>query len=265
MSLGETLLAWLSRSPTDSDYQEHSADSSDPAQPCEDPPLALLRTVFPHLDSLIPGARVLDYGCGFGRQAIALAEMGAREVVGVDSNLMTLEKARGVAEKSPAVERVVFVSKASDAGPAGFDVVISQNSMEHFRDPQASLNELIAMLGSNGCLLITFGPPWFAPRGSHMHFFTKVPWVNLLFSEKTVMNVRKRYRSDGAQRYEDVESGLNKMTLAKFERLISNADLVPTFVRRDCVKGLSILGSIPVVRELFVNRVSVILKRQARP
>jgi hypothetical protein len=30
-----------------------------------------------------------------------------------------------------------------------------------------------------------------------MHFFTKVPWVNLLFSEKTVMTVSFRFKSDG--------------------------------------------------------------------
>lgn len=39
-------------------------------------------------------------------------------------------------------------------------------------------------------LLITFGCPWLSPYGSHMHFFTKMPWINVFFSETTVMRVR---------------------------------------------------------------------------
>ena len=146
-----------------------------------------------------------------------------------------------------------------------FDIVLSQNSMEHFPDPHGALKTMISALRLDGKLLITFGPPWFSPRGSHMHYFTKVPWVNLLFSERTVMNVRGRFRHDGATRYVDVESGLNRMSVAKFERMINEFDLVPLYRRYDCVKGLDIAGTIPIVRELLVNRISVILGRTATP
>ncbi|CAN5864331.1 hypothetical protein BH24ACI4_BH24ACI4_08100 [soil metagenome] len=53
-----------------------------------------------------------------------------------------------------------------------------------------------------------------------MVHFTKLPWVNVLFSERTVMQVRARFRDDGATRYEEVVMGLNRMTIARFERLI---------------------------------------------
>lgn len=107
--------------------------------------------------------------------------------------------------------------------------------------------------------MITFGCPWFSPYGSHMHFFCKLPWVNLIFPERTVMRVRSLYRNDGAMRYEDVESGLNKMSVAKFERIIANAGMRVLFRRYTGVKGYDFLTRLPVLRELFVNRIDCAL------
>jgi len=45
------------------------------------------------------GAAVLDLGCGTGRHAIALAEMGMR-VTGVDLSAVLLERAKGVAHRN---------------------------------------------------------------------------------------------------------------------------------------------------------------------
>jgi hypothetical protein len=75
------------------------------------------------------------------------------------------------------------------------------------------------------------------------------------------MKARSRYRKDGAQAYEAVESGLNRMTLAKFERLIERSGL--RVVDRHCraVNGLSVLAQIPALREPFVTHVSVVLAR----
>jgi hypothetical protein len=73
------------------------------------------------------------------------------------------------------------------------------------------LDEMRLAACPGGCVLITFFEPWLSPYGSHMSHFTRVPWINVLFSERTVMNVRSLFRSDGATRYEDVEGGLNRI------------------------------------------------------
>jgi hypothetical protein len=116
-------------------------------------------------------------------------------------------------------------------------------------------------LRPGGLLLITFGPPWYAPYGSHMHFFCKLPWLNVIFPERAVMAVRNRFRSDGAQRYEDVESGLNKMSLRAFERLVKRSGLELVRNRYNSVKGLDVLTKIPVIRELCTSRVTVVLRK----
>jgi SAM-dependent methyltransferase len=251
--VGERVLAALSRPPGAGDYDA----ARDPWT--EDNALDGLRRAFPDLGEIVRGRRVLDFGCGGGWQAAALAREGAAFVLGVDTNERTLESARALRARlglDPA--RLDFATcVAPDAGT--FDVVVSQNAMEHFGDPAGVLRAMRAAMAPGGRLLVTFGPPWLAPSGSHMHFFTRVPWVNLLFSERTVMAVRARYRGDGARCYEEVESGLNRMTLKRFERTVAAAGL--RFERRGYrgVKNLHFLGRIPIARELFVNVVDAVL------
>lgn len=54
-----------------------------------------------------------------------------------------------------------------------FDIVVSQNAMDHFRDPIGILSTMKGLIHEDGKILITFGPPWFSPYGSHMYFFVK--------------------------------------------------------------------------------------------
>jgi len=261
MPLGEFVLSRLSRAPSD----ETDAAHSDPAYaPGEE--LAILRREFPDFSALVAGKRVADFGCGTGEQAIALARDEGCDVVGIDSNPATLARAKARAEGRPLAGRVQFVERVTPDLEGTFDVVISQNAMEHYPDPDQVVALMTRLIRPDGVLVVTFGPPWYAPFGSHMHYFCTVPWLNLLFSERTVMRVRSRYRSDGAQRYVDVESGLNRMSLAKFERVVAGAGVQMKFRRYRCVKGLDFLGKIPVVRELFVNQVSCVLclPREAR-
>ena len=95
-----------------------------------------------------------------------------------------------------------------------------------------------------------------------MDGFTRVPWVNLLFPEQIVLRVRSRYRTDGALRYEDIEGGLNRMTVARFERLINESNMAVIDMRLFAVKGLPIVTSLPVFRELLTSAASCILQRQ---
>lgn len=215
--------------------------------------LKTLKREYPGLAEFVKGASVVDFGCGRGYQAIALArEFGCR-VIGLDTNRETLAKAR----MQPGAELVEFVDHIQPGEL--FDVVISQNAMEHFSDPAHILQVMKSLIKPNGQILITFGPPWFAPFGHHMHFFCKIPWLQFWFRESAVMAVRSRYIKDGAKRYEDVTSGLNKMSLRKFERLVRESGLRIAMRRYTAVKQLNVLTRIPILRELFTNHVTVVL------
>lgn len=224
--------------------------------------LDLLERVYPDLTGLICGKRVVDFGCGAGLQSIALVKSYGCEVVAVDTNLETLKIARNNARQSDVdLDRLTFTDSIAEQDVGTFDVVISKDSFEHFPEPEETLKHMATLTHDDGCLLVTFGPPWWAPYGSHMHFFCPVPWVNLWFSERTIMRVRANYRHDGALRFQDVESGLNMMSIAKFERIVAASGLSDSRRQYDCVRGLNFLGKIPLLRELLINHVTTVLHK----
>lgn len=240
--ISEAILRALSRSMPESTEEVPS-----------DLPLAILQREYPDLGEFVSGKRVLDFGCGGGAQAAAIAKTYGATVTGIDTNIQYVAKANA---RYGSLARFISEPDGSE-----YDVVISQNAMEHFPDPCAVLSEMIRITRPSGFILITFGPPWFAPFGSHMQYFCPVPWLNLLFPERSVMAVRGRYQSDGAKRYVDVEGGLNKMSIRKFERLIGATGL--SVVRRHytAVKKVQALAAIPILRELFINHATVVLRK----
>lgn len=214
-------------------------------------PLKLLLREYPDFEAVVFRKRVLDFGCGFGYQAAAIAQRFSCDVTGFDTNENYIVEARR--RHGRAAQFVTSLPHGQ------WDVIISQNAMEHFTDPEGALVAMRAACGPQSVILLTFGPPWWAPYGSHMNFFCRIPWLQLWFRERSVMAVRAKFRSDGARHYEEVESGLNKMSLAKFEHLLLKSDL--RIVRLDYrgVKRLDFLTRIPVLRELATNHVTAIL------
>ena len=252
MRLSEKILLLLSRNEDDCSSLSFVECNPDNA-------LYILCDAFPDFIADIQNKAVLDFGCGAGLQALALAEKGASRVVGIETNKELLERAGKYAETRGVRGRVEFKQRLSESELGKFDIVISQNSMEHFRDPLGILCQMKEALNEKGRIYILFGPPWFAPYGSHMEFFTKIPWVNLLFPEETVMNVRARFREDGAMKYEDVKSGLNKMSVDKFERITQKSGLKIRYKKYQCLKRLDFLGKIPHLRELAINQINCVL------
>jgi len=249
VKLAERLLLSLSRQPTTTAGNACSLENA----------LSLLSSSFPGFESGIAGNEILDFGCGEGLQSAAMGLRGAKRVLGLDINPRSLEHARMLAADL-RLHDVKFAERLEPRDRGAFDIVISQNSMEHFPDPGAVLEEMKSALKPKGRILITFGPPWFSPYGSHMSFFTPVPWVNILFPQSAVMQVRSRYISDGAIRYEEVEGGLNRMTVHKFERLVEGCGLSQTYRRYQCVKRLDFLSKLPLARELLVNHIACVLE-----
>jgi 2-polyprenyl-3-methyl-5-hydroxy-6-metoxy-1,4-benzoquinol methylase len=113
----------------------------------------------------VRGKRVLDAGCGTGYGSRMIAEAGAREVVGVDIS----EEALAVARREFAHPVVQFVCDDCEALShihSGFDVVLSLESLEHFRRPEHFLGSVVARLLSSGIFVCS------TPNG---HSLGKVP------------------------------------------------------------------------------------------
>jgi SAM-dependent methyltransferase len=219
------------------------------------------KKMIPQFLERIKGKTVLDYGCGPGWQAVAMRQAGAKHVHAIDINDDWLNHGRSLATRA-GVDGVSF-SKTLDREK--YDIVISLSAMEHFRDPGKELARMCSLTGEQ--LLISFAEPWYSPYGTHLNGTTRLPWLNLWFSERTVLNVRNLYPdgSDGAKRFEDVRGGLNKMTVRHFEQMI---DSVPgmrvEYLKLHSVKKVPLVTKIPVIRELMTGAITCILTPSAR-
>ena len=216
----------------------------------------------------VKGCMVLDYGCGYGETVVSLAKSDVGTAIGLDIRESVLEAARMLARQEEVGERCLFIDASDTGAMASFkeriDVVVSIDGFEHYADPGSVLRQMRDLLRPGGTAYISFGPPWWHPYGSHLTFMGVPPWSHVIFKEETILALRARYRSDGARRFEDVEGGLNRMTIARFERLVrasgfqvNNLDLIP-------IRGTKLLGRNRWGRELFTSIVRASLIKSNR-
>ena len=103
-----------------------------------------------------PPARVLDFGCGPGVIALALAERGY-EVVGVDGAPRMIDLARAEAVRRRIACARFEVARAHELGTSfgGFDAIVCSSVIEYIAEDARLLTELAGALRVGGCLLIS--------------------------------------------------------------------------------------------------------------
>lgn len=174
------------------------------------------------------GKVILDFGCGDGSNAIELAQNGCTRVIGLDIREHILEKARRTAESAGVSDRCIFTSQWSEP----VDVILTTDAFEHFAEPAKMLALMGALLKPDGYLLVEFGYPWYHPLGGHT--FSVFPWAHFVFTESALMRWWSDFKTDGATRFHEIDGGLNKMTVRRWERVVAESgfkfktyDLVP--------------------------------------
>ena len=155
---------------------------------------------------------VVDFGCGAGAEAIELARHGAAQVYGIDILERSLVAAREHAAKAKC-QNVKF----GRMPPEVADVIVSIDAFAALcrsrrRAQRDGWNAQAKRL--RACL---FGLTWYHPLGGHL--FSVFPWAHLIFGEKALCRWRSHIRQDGAQKFSEVEGGLNQMTIRRLYRL----------------------------------------------
>ncbi len=120
-----------------------------------------------------PGLRAADIGSGIGVVSCWMARNVAPggEVVGVD---ISEEQVRVAARRAAQmkIDNVTFVTATSDATGlerASFDLVYARFLLMHLPNPEATLNEMAALLRPGGTLVVEDGDfegPYCSPRSS---------------------------------------------------------------------------------------------------
>jgi SAM-dependent methyltransferase len=167
------------------------------------------------IPTLVRDKTVIDFGCGDGVATLDLVRLGAKRVIGLD----ILKSALDTAASNAAAAGLDDCCEFCISTDAKAEVIVTLDAFEHFGDPAAILETMHTLLKPGGRVMASFGPTWYHPLGGHL--FSVFPWAHLLFSETALIRWRANIRSDGATRFSEVEGGLNQMTIARFERLVS--------------------------------------------
>jgi SAM-dependent methyltransferase len=136
----------------------------------------------------VAGLDVLDFGCGHGALSLDAAERGARSVLGIDLSTQRIDFARRVVAPR-AAGRLAFECVRVEDLPrsAGFDVILSKNTMEHVSPLGPTIAELASRLRPGGRLALGFSPLWYSPWGDHGELGTRIPWAHVVAGERAVL------------------------------------------------------------------------------
>jgi SAM-dependent methyltransferase len=110
----------------------------------------------PRLRSFVdPAARVLDYGCGYGRQLAELTRLGYCDLTGVDASAAMVKRAR---EQLPGVPIDVCETYPAPHPKASFDAILLSavlTCIVRDEEQRALIAELGRMLRPGGVLLLS--------------------------------------------------------------------------------------------------------------
>ena len=212
-------------------------------------------------EDIFAGKRVLDMGCGASGKSLYYLSIGASSVVGVDIVPHYKPEAEAFARELGFADRFTFLLGNALHLPledSTFDVVNMNDFMEHIYDPEGAIREAMRVLKPGGRLFINF-PPYFHPTGAHLSDLIGIPWVHLLFSERTLIEgyrelvrglpdeqERLALRFGTDERGREHISYINKMTIRRFRRMIAHMGLTPLWYREIPLRPfLSPLAKLP--------------------
>jgi len=136
----------------------------------------------------VRGLRVLDYGCGDGIFALALARAGA-EVVGYDISAAAIAQARRFADQAAAA---AFTTEEPPAG--GFDLVFCTEVLEHVPDDHLFAARVLDRARPGGRLIGTtpVGRAFWDPDHRREYDAARLAAV---FRPLGAYRIRRRYRT----------------------------------------------------------------------
>jgi ubiquinone/menaquinone biosynthesis C-methylase UbiE len=219
---------------------------------------------------------VLEVGCGHGGITCFLALAGARSVVGIDINERNLKRARDFvsaqeARLGPACKLPVTLVEmnayhlAFDA--ESFDLVVCDNSFEHFAEPEAVMREGARVLRPGGRLLVPGFSSIYSKYGLHLKNGLKLPWANLFFSERTIVRAMLRLAADdpklveaypgladSPERVRDLRryKDLNDITFARFKAMAAEAGLTVEWFKPMPTPAGIIVRRLPILRNTLL-------------
>ncbi len=223
------------------------------------------------------GKCILDLACGYGGKAAVYGRQSPEFICGIDLNTGVIREAQGHLKEL----QISAEFSGAEAGllpflDSTFDLVISDDGFDHFKQPARVLDEIARVLKAGGIALISF-VPYYSSGCSHMTEYLRVPWHHVAFSRKALRQAldlvaaesevmpsgTSSQRSDVSGVFSTFENQLSRLTIRQFRKAltgISGMRLVRLRKQsRDSARPLTYL---PGADELFTNALYCVLVKE---
>ncbi len=104
----------------------------------------------------IQGKKVIDLGCGDGRHARLIKEMGANRVTGIDANEKMIELAKSKTTENTDVIFLIADGRNLPVESNSTDIVVSNFVIHYFANAKEIFNEISRVLKDDGYFIGTF-------------------------------------------------------------------------------------------------------------
>jgi len=210
----------------------------------------------------VRGRDVLELGCGYGGMLSVLAESGAR-AFGID-----VDERRVLRARERGLEATVADAEALPYPDESFDLVVSHAVLEHIPRIGVALAEVRRVLRPGGVFWSVWGPSWLSYNGPHLIKCLGVPWVQLVFSDRTILAALERQKREGVfpasyidYKIEDFQT-MGRTSRRTLRRAAREAGLeVVEESSRSSRRWKNVLGRLPVFGELLPGELTAVLRR----
>ena len=191
---------------------------------------------------------VLDFGCGWGGEALWLADR-VRSVVGVDVDANSIAHA---AKRAATVPNCRFVVGTESIPSASVDVVLSTDTCEHVMDLEHAFRELYRVLRPGGCMISRFGPLFYSPQGYHLYWACQVPYAHVLLGLAPILALRNARTADQKSAENWRGMGLNQRRFQHYRAAVEEAGFEIVRFKPVFVRGVRWFQRIPWLRDCFI-------------
>lgn len=222
------------------------------------------------------GKSVLEVGSGKGGRAVEIVRHGAVRVVGVDPSETEAPIARQFSAQCGLADRTEFITGYIEDLPAEtFDVIVSENTIEHVLDVPALLAEMRRRLNPSGRCYLGFGPLYHAPDGDHGWLRATLPgwpafiwpWGHIVFRSYALGKLSQVHGRSVTDTRHWPYLNLNEHTVDEYYRMFSNSGMRVHEFRTNYVtsiKGKTIAAAarIPFLRKYCTLNINAILIKE---
>ena len=228
--------------------------------------------------ALFTGKTILDLGCGYSGKAVAYGKHEPQFICGADISVPVIQEAQSYLKslQIPAA----FVGADASALPfadATFDIVISDDGFDHFKQTRKVIAEISRVLKPDGVAFISF-VPYYSRECSHMNEYLRVPWHHVLFSKKAIKQALElvadddakqesydlsKYRSSVEGVFNTFVNHLSRLSVRRFaEELKLTEGLRLVRLRKQSRNWARPFTYLPLLNEPFTDGVYCVLKKE---